>query len=611
MASAVATHAEIVTHPTFPIIFGPRERPLVGRYHVARGPSTSPLGVVLCNPLGFEAMSVHRTYRHLAERLASRGIATLRFDYEGSGDSWGDSEQPGRVAAWVGNTRAAIDELRARSGVRGVTLFGVRFGATIAVLAAAQEQDVEGVVAWAPVVSGRAHVRELRAFQMVRSTKVPALKRTDGSQEIGGYLFAAESLADMSAVDLLGRKQRIARRALVLPRANALPEEKRLVADLKEAGVDAQLVAEPGYAGMMRDDPYEAVVPAAALDSIADWIGEGRADAKRSPSVAKAPSISASPTSMLTVVGRAALQVRETPLLFGPGGALLGVLTEPQEEVSHERPAVCLLNVGANHQVGPHRMNVDLARELASLGYLAFRFDVAGLGDSPAADGGRENLIYAKDSVADVQEAMTLLGDLRGAKRFVLVGLCSGAYLAFHTAVVDARVAGQVLLSSYAFEWEEGDPVAPTERKTYDSTRSYLRALLSPRELMRALRGDVDLRGIAAVLVQRVQTQLDAELPWLSARLLGHRGPRNEVERAFRELCERGVESLLVSSFDDGGLDMIAGYLGSDARRMRGYERFALEVVDGADHTFTSLASQRTLSAILRKYLRERFEGRR
>jgi len=39
-------------------------------------------------------MAVHRTYRHLADRLTARGLPTLRFDYDGTGDSAGESDDP-------------------------------------------------------------------------------------------------------------------------------------------------------------------------------------------------------------------------------------------------------------------------------------------------------------------------------------------------------------------------------------------------------------------------------------------------------------------------------------------------------------------------------------
>jgi alpha-beta hydrolase superfamily lysophospholipase len=601
LAEETQRHLPLAPYLPHPIVFGPLERGLLGFCHTPEGPTIRSLAVVFCNPLGYEAMSVHSTYRHLAERLAKRGFLAFRFDYDGTGDSAGRLDDPNRVRSWINSIKAAAEEARIHAAVRHVALFGVRFGGTLAVQAAAELGEVDSLILWAPVVSGRAHVRELRAFRMINSARAAAGGPTDGSEEIAGYPFSRETLADMSAIDLLTRAGRVARRALVLPRNERALDETRLIGHLKACGIDARLGHDTGYGRMMRDDPYETVVPFATLDGIVDWVCEEHYAERRAAAAMKTGR------SELTIAPRGGVELVETPVAFGDVGRLLGVMTEPRGQFRIDRPAFCFLNVGANPHVGPHRMSVEFARELASRGYLAFRFDVAGLGESRAVPGKRENRIYTKDSVADVQSAMTLLGQLRQAKRFVLVGLCSGAYLAFHAAVEDPRVAGQILLSSYAFEWKEGDSVAPTVRKTYESTRSYARALLDYRIWARALRGEVDLRGIAGILLERFQTQVEAELPALSARLRGQRGPQNDVERAFKALCERGVQSLLVSSFNDGGLDTIARYLGNDARKMRRHKEFELQVPEGTDHTFSSIASQRMLSGIISRYASERF----
>ncbi len=195
--------------------------------------------VVLCNPLGYEAMSAHRTYRHLAERLSARGFPALRFDYDGTGDSSGRLVEPGRVRAWLDSIRAATMEARVRSGARVVALFGVRLGATLATVAANEIRDVEALVLWAPIVSGRAHVRELQAFRLLNKARVtPA--RADGSVEVGGYLFGRDTLADLSAIDLLampGRDDALSRRTLILARGERpAADETRFVAGLKARG---------------------------------------------------------------------------------------------------------------------------------------------------------------------------------------------------------------------------------------------------------------------------------------------------------------------------------------------------------------------------------------
>ena len=72
-------------------------------------------------------------------------------------------------------------------------------------------------------------------------------------------------------------------------------------------------------------------------------------------------------------------------------------------------------------------------------------------------------------------------------------------------------------------------------------------------------------------------------------------------------LSDRGVESFLVFSFSDGGLDVIERHLGGEGRRMRGRRNFELAIVEGADHTFTPVASQEALYALIQRYVATRF----
>jgi alpha-beta hydrolase superfamily lysophospholipase len=555
-------------------------------------------------------MSVHRAYRHLAERLAARGFPALRFDHDGTGDSAGRFDDPGRVRAWTESIKAAVSEARARSGSNAVALFGVRLGATLAVAAASEIADVQALILWAPIVSGRVHVRELHAFRLLKKVRAgnrAAPARSDGGAEVGGFVFGRETLADLSGIDLLAMVggaggKAPCKGALILSRSERpAADETRLAEGMRARGVEVGLLPESGYAKMIRDDPYDTVVPAAGLDAIVDWLDRERYPERRgggAPGEGRA--------SFQLVAGDGKPHLTETPLLFGQEKRLIGVLTEPPEPLDRRHPVFIFLNVGANHHVGPHNMNVTLSRELASLGYPAFRMDAAGLGDSPAARGSRENRIYTKDAIADVRSAMALLREMRKMERFVLVGVCSGAYLAYHAAVEDVRVVGQVLLSPFAFEWKEGDSVAVKPRKTYRSNRAYARALLDRQVWLRILRGDVEARGIAGVVLERVRKELEAAAASARARLQGKQS-ENHVLRAFRAMSARGVETLVILSFDDGGVDMIQTYLGADGRKMRGRKHFEMEIIEGLDHAFQSLESQQVLADKLTRYARARF----
>ncbi len=596
------------TRPAISVVFRCRGEDLFGMLHPADTPTAGGLGVVLCNPLGYEAMCAHRCYRHLADRLAARGLPAFRFDYPGTGDSAGCDVDPDRLEAWCHGVRAAIDTLRELAGVKTVALFGMRFGAAIAVRVGAERRDVSALALWAPCVSGRAYVRELRAFRLIkeRQSRVAPLYRPGGDEEVAGFLFAAETIAALSSVDLLRSVVRPSANALIVPRDDLPGGEDRLAGHLASLGAEVVVSDVAGYGAMMRD-PQESVVPSTALDTIADWL------AVRAFLEPPADAAAACPTARLAAAGRSGRRIVEEPIRFGDADRLFGILTGPEprsRKPSTDSPPLIFLNVGANHHVGPNRMYVSMARDLAAMGHSVFRFDVAGLGESLTAPGARENRLYSKDSVGDVKEAMNLLERELGARKFVLLGLCSGAYLAFHTAIEDARVTGQVLLNPQTFEWKEGDSLELSVRRSFLSTRYYARSLVQPGVWVRVLRGDVNVRGIAGVLRQRFTARATAGLGAILAQARGREAPRSEVEQAFVTMSDRGAQTLLVFSSNDGGLDMIEKHLGTGARRMRSRKNFRLEIVEGADHTFTPMASRERLYEIVTAFVTERFSPR-
>jgi pimeloyl-ACP methyl ester carboxylesterase len=118
---------------------------------------------VLCNPLGVDAIRAHRAYRQLASLLSKARFHVLRFDYFGTGDSAGETEE-GDLAQWVEDIGTAADELRDLTGVARVSLVGLRLGGTLALLAGKDRTDLGSLVLWDPVVSGASHVEELRTM---------------------------------------------------------------------------------------------------------------------------------------------------------------------------------------------------------------------------------------------------------------------------------------------------------------------------------------------------------------------------------------------------------------------------------------------------------------
>lgn len=143
-----------------PFFFG-ANHDLFGIYHPPAVPATQ--AVLLCPPLGQDHVRSHRLYRQLAHALVAAGMAVLRFDFFGSGDSAGDSVD----ISWdrcIADSTAAAAELRRLSDCDRIVVFGARLGGSIAIAAAANLKP-DRVVAWDPVLDGAGHVARLDALQ--------------------------------------------------------------------------------------------------------------------------------------------------------------------------------------------------------------------------------------------------------------------------------------------------------------------------------------------------------------------------------------------------------------------------------------------------------------
>ncbi len=118
--------------------------------------------------------------------------------------------------------------------------------------------------------------------------------------------------------------------------------------------------------------------------------------------------------------------------------------------VDRTQPLLVWLNAGFLAHVGPFRLHVELARQLAAQGWASARFDAPGIGDSVAA---------ARQMPVEVLRAdLGVLQAATGCSQFVIGGICSAADLAWATAQADPRVRGIVMLDgmargAHAYRW--------------------------------------------------------------------------------------------------------------------------------------------------------------
>jgi pimeloyl-ACP methyl ester carboxylesterase len=285
--------------------------------------------------------------------------------------------------------------------------------------------------------------------------------------------------------------------------------------------------------------------------------------------------------------------VKEQVVLLGRRKSLVGIIAQgPMHRDNEERPAIVILNSGIIHRVGPNRMSVTLARSFASVGHLVLRFDLSGIGDSePRVDA----LPPLEAALADIREALDWLESARGARRVILLGLCSGADHAAIYGGSDPRVVGAVLL----------DPWVPTTRRYWIRywfwrTRWYAERLSSPRVTAQLL----------SRLIQRRTTDDEAQIGMTAS--LSNREVREFLEQAYRRAIDSGLSMLAVFTAGRRDRHNYRTQILEAFPNLPFGDRLQLEYFDDADHVFTSRANRTRLLELLRGWIeRTDFAGTR
>ncbi len=184
-----------------PFYFGSSGKRLFGVYHPPRPGAARSEGVVLCQPTRDEYAASHWAFRRMAILLAAEGFPVLRFDYYGTGDSYGDGREA-TIERATADIAAAIDELKDTGGVRKVSLIGLRVGATLAAIAARDRQDVVRVVLWDPVVYGRRHLQELRLRHAEMNVEPDPRETSEDGEGLFGFPMTGAMRADFERLDL-------------------------------------------------------------------------------------------------------------------------------------------------------------------------------------------------------------------------------------------------------------------------------------------------------------------------------------------------------------------------------------------------------------------------
>lgn len=588
------TAAELSAAPPQALYFGAPGESLFAWLHRAGTAGASSFGLVICNPFGFEEVCAHQSLRHVACAAAQAGVPALRFDYAGCGNSEGDELQPQRVVEWVRSIHRAIELLKEATGVTRVCLLGLRLGAMLAALAAVERDDVHGLVAIAPVLRGRAYVRELTMLSAsgagaTSSSSGVTAAPEDGRLESAGFVLMPETLAALSALDLRALDKAPAPRVLLVDRDD-MPSATAWVPELERLGAQVEVGAWPGYSSMMRD-PQRSRVPERIVQGV---VASLRAWQPADATPPRSAQDVGSPMQWLRLrdgnVCEAAVQI-DTGV-----SALFGVLCKAAG--AKPGPAVLMLNSGSVHHIGPNRLWVQLARAWATRGVTVLRLDISGIGDSPPRRGADENVVYSPHAGADIAAALAWLRREGGATECHVMGLCSGGYHALKAAMAGQYIASALVINPLTFNWREGAEM--DDVKDYDVAplaAKFRRKLFAARSWKKLLLGRVDVRIVLEVAWKRLLSFVHPHALALARAL---RIPvHDDLVRQLAEAARHGIRLKFVFAENAPGFALLEREGGTAVQRMVRRGQASLDFIPGADHTFTPLQARRRLVEVL------------
>ena len=597
------------TGSVLPLYFGNPEAPLFGQLHGAQPPASAAFGLVVCNSFGFESLHAHRSMVELAKSAAAAGIPTLRFDYQGCGNSSGDEYTPDLLTQWVRSVHSALDELKRRTGLQRVCLVGLRLGALLATMAALERSDIAGLVAIAPVLQGRQFVREMRALSATGSMETVTGSNGESLVEAGGFFLTEGTAQALSAVDLRSPKHTPAPRILIVQRDD-MPASSRWADTLVELGAVVHNGQWPGYKAMM-EDPQRTQVPqemfAHILQDLLDWSAQ---DQVAPTPLAQPSSLGVQAPSDLSYV---AADFQETVVRIEAGGTqIFGILTSPKDPggaavAAKPRNCILMVNQGCVHHIGPSRLWVTQARKWAREGKVSLRMDLTGIGESAPRPGLAANVPYSPAALEDIDVALHFLqGQARGGNCHML-SMCSGAYHAFQVAVAGKPLRSAIIVNPLIFfvseaqalnaPPEQAQPVRIQDHELTAIADAYKRKIFSLEPWKKLLSGRVDYRYLSAYALKR-GTQAASSA---AAKVAGKLGLqlRTPLARELGQAANSGTLLRFVFAEGDEGYKVLQRQADKLMEKLQAQKKMSLDFVGPADHTFTTFSAREKLMKIL------------
>lgn len=226
------------------------------------------LAVVLCEPFGEEKRCAFRMLVRLGKKLAENGVACLRFDVSGTGDSCGD-HSTAQWNNWSEETAAAVEFAKQMAGANHTAIFGFRAGAMLAAQAAATSAKLALIE---PVLSGAELLNDLERRQKIKdmmnaSNVTPP---PEGMKDFGGFAVSDAMAAQLKEASLLASCKNLSQTSISLIRVSAAKTFPPAWKELVELAQNSP----NGNATIIADKPFWGQVDYFESDAIIDPLVE-------------------------------------------------------------------------------------------------------------------------------------------------------------------------------------------------------------------------------------------------------------------------------------------------------------------------------------------------
>lgn len=218
-------------------------------------------------------MRAHRAFRQLTNLLVRRGFHVLRFDYYGTGDSSGEGAEA-TLSAWLDNIGTAVAEMRDSAGVDRVSLTGLRFGASMALMASLKREDVNRVVLWDPILEGSSYLAASLGLERITDSVGPTTSENgqfpQGVVGMGGFPLTPHLKRELAAVDLIGLRVPSGKATdLIVSSEN--PNARELVSRWHSEGASARYRCVPSEGDWSKGDRFgSALIPQAIIKGVVE-----------------------------------------------------------------------------------------------------------------------------------------------------------------------------------------------------------------------------------------------------------------------------------------------------------------------------------------------------